>query len=75
MKVEIEGKTLYHIQNRNIGSDGYPLDAFVWSDHKLTDEDLKKVLLKEYEQYEDYENAVEEWLTSSEIYPVWAETV
>ena len=73
MKVERDGKTLYHIQNRVLGSDGFPLDTFVWCDHEPNTADLKTVWLEIYEDLGD--DALNEWLTSSEIYPVWAETV
>lgn len=75
MKVEIEGKTLYRIQNRNMGSDGVPLDAFWWGEHEPTNEDLKRIFLSAYEGYDGDEDALREWLASSEVCPVYAEEV
>ena len=73
MKVEKNGKTLYHIQNNNLGSDGYPLDAFIWCAHYPTDEDLRNAWAEEYgDVYGDDNEALDEWLMSSEIYPVYA---
>lgn len=71
MKVERDGKTLYHIQNRELGSDGFPLDTYCWCDHEPTTADLKTLWLEIYEDLG--EDALDKWLTSSEIYPVWAE--
>lgn len=71
MKVEQNGKTLYHIQNNDLGSDGYPLDTYYWCDHEPTTADLKTLWLEIYEDLGS--DALETWLSSSEIYPVWAE--
>lgn len=77
MKVEKDDKVLYHIQNINIGSDGYPLDVYVWSDHFPNKDDLKKMFELEFaDGYGDHtELALDEWLTSSEVYIVYAEEV
>lgn len=77
MKVEQNGKTLYHIQNTVMGSDGVPFDAFVWCDHFPTTEDFEKAFDLEYpsDGFDDEgrANMKEEWLTSSECYIVYAE--
>lgn len=74
MTVERDGKVLYHIQNNNLGSDGYPMDTFIWCERYPTDEDLRKAWDLEYgDGYGDDNTALNEWLTSSEIYKVCAE--
>lgn len=77
MRVEKDNKVLYHIQNMNMSSDGYPLDTYIWSDHFPNKDDLKKAFELEfadgYGEHEKY--ALEEWLTSSEVYAVYAEEV
>lgn len=79
MKVENEkGQTLYHIQNMNMSSDGYPFDTYVWCDHFPTQEDLEKAFELEYADgysEEAYETVKEEWLTTSECYMVYAEEI
>lgn len=70
MKVIKNGKTLYHIQNMNILSDGEPYDMFLWGENEPTEEELRKALEDEMDDCTEYE--MEEWLTSSEIYPVYA---
>lgn len=72
MKVIKEGKELYHIQNRNICSDGSAYDMFVFSDHEPTKEDLRRLFI---EDYGESEWELEEWLTSSEVYSVYAEEI
>lgn len=74
MKVEQDGKTLYHIQNNDMGSDGYPLDAYCWCDHEPTEEDMRKIWDLQYGNgYGDNKNALDTWLTTSEVHCVWAE--
>lgn len=77
MKVEKDGKELYHIQNLNMGSDGYPFDTYVWCDHFPNKKDLEKAFELEYgDAYgEDKKYALEEWLTSSEVYMVYADYI
>ena len=77
MKVEKDDKVLYHIQNMNMSSDGYPLDTYVWCDHFPNKDDLKKAFELEFaDGYgEDEQYALEEWLTSSEVYMVYADEV
>lgn len=77
MEVRKGKKSLYHIQNMNMGSDGYPFDDFVFSDHFPTKEDLLKVYKSEYggTSLENDEALINEFLTSSEIYKVYAEEV
>lgn len=71
IKVVRNGKELYHIQNRELGSDGVPLDMFVWLDHFPTEKDLRALFSAEYENLGG--EALDCWLTSSEIFNVWAE--
>lgn len=73
MKVEQNGKTLWHIQNKNICSDGTPYDMFLWSENEPTLEEIVKAFKEDYADCEDWQ--VEEWETSSEIYAVYAEEV
>lgn len=77
MKVEKDNKVLYHIQNMNMGSDGYPFDAYVWCDHFPNKDDLTKAFALEYggAYGENEEFALKEWLTSSEVYAVYADEV
>lgn len=76
MRVEQNGKTLYHIQNLEMGSDGQPFDTYIWCDHFPNKQDLRKAFDLEWgEDYDDREDAMREWLTSSEIYAVYAEEV
>ena len=70
MKVEKNGKTLWHIQNKNICSDGTPYDMFLWGEDEPTEEELKKAFAEDYGEDEGCE--MDEWLTSSEIYAVYA---
>lgn len=77
MKVEKDNKVLYHIQNMNMSSDGYPFDTYVWCDHFPNKDDLKKAFELEFADShgENEEYALEEWLTSSEVYMVYAEEI
>lgn len=80
MKVEQDGKILYHIQNLNMSSDGYPFDAYVWCDHFPNKDDLKKIFDIEWgdgykDNKESGEYALEEWQTSSEVYAIYAEEI
>mgnify|MGYP007022401818 CR=1 FL=1 len=77
MEVRKGKKSLYHIQTMNMGSDGYPFDVFVFNDHFPTKEDLLKVYKSEYggTSWENDEALINEFLTSSEIYKVYAEEV
>lgn len=72
MRVEINGKTLWHVQNMNITSDGSPFDTFVWSDHELTEDELATIIREEIDADED---TVDEFITTSDIYPVYAEDI
>ena len=73
MEITQNGKTLYHIQNMNICSDGCAFDDFVFADHFPTKADLCLVWEKEFGQ--ENTEGLEEFLTSSEIYKVYAEEV
>lgn len=77
MRVEQNGKVLYHIQNLNMGSDGCPFDTYIWCDHSPTIEDLRKSFDLEWgDGYADnHQEILDEWLTSSEMYAVYAEEV
>lgn len=70
MKVEKDGKTLWHIQNMNICSDGTPYDMFLWSENEPTKEELRKAFAEDFGEDEGCE--MDEWLTSSEAYMVYA---
>lgn len=78
MKVKKDDKTLYHIQNLNISSDGYPFDMYVWCDHFPNKQDLHKAFDLEWgDDYAENEGGttLEEWLTSSEVYMVYADEI
>ena len=70
MKVIKNGKTLWHVQNMNICSDGEPYDLFLWSEKFPTKKQLKQALTDDMDDCT--RNEIDEWLTSSEIYPVYA---
>lgn len=72
MRVERDNKTLYHIQNLNLGDT--PFDAFLWCDHFPTDEDLRKVAEDEWAGVEEdtKQKYTEELLATSEVYMVCA---
>ena len=70
MKVEKDGKTLWHIQNMNICPDGTPYDMFLWSENEPTKEELRKAFAEDYGEDEGCE--MDEWLTSSEVDTVYA---
>lgn len=70
--VRIDGKTLYHIQNLNICTDGTPFDVFLLSDHFPTEQDLKQAW---HEEFGHDVALLDEFLTSSEIYEVWAQVI
>lgn len=75
-KVENEnGLTLYHIQNMNMCSDGTPFDLFVWSDHFPNEEDLEKAFKNEGFSGDGVGAIHDEFMTSSNIYGVYAEEV
>lgn len=69
MRVEKDGKTLWHIQNMNICSDGTPYDMFLWSENEPTKEELRKAFAEDYGEDEGCE--MNEWLTSSDVYAVY----
>lgn len=77
MEVKRYDKVLYHIQNMNITTDGTAFDEFVFCDHFPNKEDLRKVYASEFGGTSDEHNEalLEEFLTSSEIYKVYAEEV
>ena len=72
MNVKQNGKTLYHIQNLNISSDGYPFDVFIFCDHFPNEEDLRRAFRTEFDG-SGYDNMVEDFVSSSEVYAVYAE--
>lgn len=76
MEVKHNNKTLYHIQNMNIMTDGSAFDDFVFADHFPTQKDLKKIFEIEFNGSDGATpEMLEEFLTSSEIYKVYAEEV
>lgn len=70
MEVTKDGKKLYHIQNLNICTDGEPFDVFAFSDHFPTEKDLKELYHNEFGKDA---RLLDEWLTSTSIYNVYAE--
>lgn len=76
MEVKHNNKTLYHIQNMNIMTDGSAFDDFVFADHFPNQKDLEKVFEDEFKGCGyDTPELRDEFLTSSEIYKVYAEEV
>ena len=74
MDVTKNGKTLYHIQNMNICSDGEPFDVFVFTDHFPTESDLRELYSREFpDEQPDDDSYLDEFLTSSNIYTIVAE--
>ena len=71
MRVEQNDKTLWHIQNMNICSDDSAYDMFLWAKNEPTREELEKAFREDYIDADD--ELVEEWLTSSDVYAVYAE--
>ena len=67
MIAKIDGKTLYHIQNMNICTDGSAYDMFLLSDHEPTADDLRAQFMDDYGD----ETLAEEFVTSSEVYEVY----
>lgn len=63
---------LWHIQNMNITTDGSPYDTFVWSDHEPTADELETIIREEIDADTD---TVDEFITSSDIYAVYAEDI
>ena len=80
MRVERENnntnlhQTLFHIQNMNITSDGTPYDMFLWSDHQPSKQELEDAFIEDYGCEVD-DPLVEEWNSSSNVYPVYAEEI
>lgn len=76
MEVKRYNKTLYHIQNMNMCTDGSAFDEFVFCDHFPNEKDLEKLLRAEYEGSDSLTpEMLAEFLTSSEIYKVYAEEI
>lgn len=73
MNITKNGKTLYHIQNMNVYSDGTCFDTFVYCDHYPTDTDLLLVYGIEFPDDKNNNELIEEFLNSSEVYRVYAE--
>ena len=73
MLVTLNGKTLYHIQNRNICTDGTCFDMFVYFDHEPNDADLLLAYELEFPDELNNKELLDEFLTSSEIYKINAE--
>ena len=70
-RVQVYGKTLWHVQNMNICSDGGAYDMFLWSKDEPTEEELVKAFLDDY--IDATPELVDEWRTSSDVYDVYAE--
>ena len=70
-RVQVYGKTLWHIQNMNICTDGNAYDMFLWAENEPTEEELVKAFLDDY--IDATPELVEEWRTSSDVYAVYAE--
>jgi hypothetical protein len=73
MKIEQNGKTLYHIQSVSEWHEE-PYDLFVWAkDEKEVTENLKGIYKNDYEDIDDTELA--DMIDNSSIYIVYGEEV
>lgn len=77
MQVTKDGKTLYHIQNRNITTDRVPYDIFIWCDHFPNKEDIAVAVSYDLEGEDEelLKGYIEEAQQSSDVYAVWAEEI
>ena len=73
MDVKKGMKTLWHVQNMNICSDGTPYDMFLWAEYEPTMDEIIKVFKED--TYDWTESDIEELKSSSEIYKVYAEEI
>lgn len=67
MKVEKDGKTLYHIQSTTEYTD-YPIDLFLYADHQPTEAECKQAFIDE-----DCEDWVDDIMANYDVYTVYAE--
>lgn len=67
------GKTLYHIQNMNICSDGEPYDMFVFLEHEPTKEDLKNIWINFDNNGEEDPDGLDEFVSTSRWWAVWGD--
>lgn len=73
MKIEQNGKTLYHIQSVTDWHDE-PYDLFVWArDRKEISDNLKDLYKSDYESIDETE--LNDLIDNSHVYMVYAETV
>ena len=76
MVVKHNNKTLYHIQNMNIMTDGTAYDIFVFADHFPKEVDLREIFKLEFQGCGyDTPELLNEFLTSSEVFEVYAEEI
>ena len=73
MDVKKGMKTLWHVQNMNICSDGSAYDMFLWSEQEPTLKEICEVFKRDYIDYDSWQ--LEELRTSSSIYKVYAEEI
>ena len=64
---------IWHIQNMNICSDGTAYDMSLMADHEPTEDELRKAFAEDYGEEEGCE--MDEWMTSSEVYKLYAEEI
>lgn len=64
---------IWHIQNMEICSDGTPYDMFLMADHEPTQDEMAKALKEDFDDADD--KAVDYWMTSSEVYKLYAEEI
>lgn len=74
MKIEQNGKTLYHIQSVTDWHDE-PYDLFVWAkDEKEISDNLKDLYKNDYENIDVDNTEINDLIDNSNIYIVYAET-
>lgn len=64
---------IWHIQNREICSDGTPYDMFLMADHEPTQEEMVEAFKEDYIDADDKD--IDYWMTSSEVYKLYAEEI
>lgn len=78
MKVEINGKTLYHIQAVTEWSDD-PYDIFLWADHFPTRYEIKEAYIRDRfgseEEPADNDTEIQDFMESHNVYTIYAEEI
>lgn len=67
MKIEKDGKTLYHVQSL-MEYKYYPIDLFLYADHYPTEAECRQAFIDE-----DYEDWIDNIMDNYEVYTLYAE--